>query len=256
LDTGGRNKTPHSSASPRSYSAGAIGRGVFLQGGVPVGRVGNPSRRKTEFRLAIIVGTGPRLKATPMTDVTRILSAIEQGDPTAAEQLLPLVYGELRRLAAEKMADEKPGQTLQATALVHEAYLRLADVEKVQHWNSRGHFFGAAAEAMRRILVDQARKRRSQRRGGGLQKRPIEDIEIAVPEPSVDLLALNEALERFGQSDRVAADLVKLRYYAGLTIPQAADALGISSTTADRYWAYARAWLHAELKKGDQSTDQ
>jgi len=189
-----------------------------------------------------------------MHEVTRILSAIEQGDPWAAEQLLPLVYDELRRLAAEKMAQEKPGQTLQATALVHEAYIRLVDTEKAQHWNSRGHFFTAAAEAMRRILVDQARKRRTQRRGGGLQKQPIEDIEIASLEPSADLLALHEALERFGQADRVSADLVKLRYFAGLTIPQAAEALGISSTTADRYWAYARAWLHTELKKGDQGT--
>ena len=189
-----------------------------------------------------------------MTDVTRILSAIEQGDPSAAEQLLPLVYDELRKLAAQKMAQEAPGQTLQATGLVHEAYVRLVDVEKAQHWNSRGHFFAAAAEATRRILVDQARKKRSQRGGGGLQKQPIEDIEIAAPEPSIGLLALNEAMERFGQIDRVAADLVKLRYYAGLTIPQAAEALGISSTTADRFWAYARAWLHTELKEGDQST--
>ncbi|MBP7937724.1 MAG: sigma-70 family RNA polymerase sigma factor [Phycisphaerae bacterium] len=191
-----------------------------------------------------------------MSDVTTILSSIEQGDPSAAEQLLPLVYDELRKLAARRLAQERPGQTLQATALVHEAYIRLVDVEKVRHWNSRGHFFVAAAEAMRRILVDQARKKRSQRRGGGLQKQPIGDIEIASPEPSTDLLALHEALGRFEQTDQVAADLVKLRYYAGLTIPQAAEALGISSTTADRYWAYARAWLHTELKKGDHRTVQ
>jgi len=189
-----------------------------------------------------------------MHEVTRILSAIEDGDPRAAEQLLPLIYDELRRLAAEKLAQEKPGQTLQPTALVHEAYIRLVDVEKAQHWDSRGHFFAAAAEAMRRILVDQARKKHSQRRGGGLQKQRIEDIEIACPEPSIEVLALHEALERFEQTDRVAAEVVKLRYYAGLTIPQAAEALGISSTTADRCWAYARAWLHTELKKGDPRT--
>ena len=189
-----------------------------------------------------------------MTDVTQILNAIEQGDPSAAEQLLPLVYDELRRLATQRMAQEKPGQTLQATALVHDVYIRLVDVEKAQHWNSRGHFFGAAAEAMRRILVDQARKKRSQRQGGGLERHPMENVEIAAPEPSLDLLAVNEALERFEQMDKVAADLVKLRYYAGLTIPQAAEAMGISSATADRYWAYARAWLHSELKKGGRGT--
>jgi RNA polymerase sigma factor (TIGR02999 family) len=189
-----------------------------------------------------------------MADVTQILSQIESGDPSAAEQLLPLVYEELRKLAAAKLANERPGQTLQATALVHEAYIRLVDVEKAEHWNSRGHFFGAAAEAMRRILVDQARKKRSQRQGGELQRHPVENVEIAAPEPSLDLLAVNEALERFEQMEKVAADLVKLRYYAGLTIPQAAEALGISSATADRYWAYARAWLHSELKKGGRGT--
>ncbi len=187
-----------------------------------------------------------------MTDVTRILCAVEQGDPTAAEQLLPLVYDELRRLAAEKMAHERPGQTLQATALVHEAYMRLVDVEKVQHWDSRGHFFAAAAEAMRRILVDQARRKGSQRQGGGLKRRALEHIELAAPEPSLDVVAISEALARFEQIDRLKADLVKLRYFAGLTIPQAAEALGVSSATADRYWAYARAWLHTELKKGDR----
>jgi RNA polymerase sigma factor (TIGR02999 family) len=186
-----------------------------------------------------------------MSDVTRILSAIEQGDAHAAEQLLPLVYDELRKLAAQKLAHETPGQTLQATALVHEAYLRLVDGELAQRWDSRGHFFAAAAEAMRRILIDQARTRQSQRRGGGRQRQPLEPLEIAAPESAPDLLALNEALERFEQVDRPKAGLVKLRYFAGLTIPQAAEALGISSTTADRWWAYARAWLHAELRKGD-----
>jgi RNA polymerase sigma factor (TIGR02999 family) len=184
-----------------------------------------------------------------MSEVTRILSAIEQGDPLAAEQLLPLVYDELRKLAAQKMGQESPGQTLQATALVHDVYLRLVDVEKVQQWNSRGHFFAAAAEAMRRILIDQARRKQSQRHGGGLLRHDLEDLPIAAPEPSLDLLAVNEALERFEQVDPLKARLVKLRYFAGLTIPQAADVLGISSTTADRYWSYARAWLHAELRK-------
>jgi RNA polymerase sigma factor (TIGR02999 family) len=186
-----------------------------------------------------------------MTDVTGILSAIEQGDPHAAEQLLPLVYDELRKLAAQKLTQEKPGQTLQATALVHEAYLRLVDCEKAEHWNSRGHFFAAAAEAMRRILVDQARRKLSLRRGGDLQRHPIEDQEIEAPEPAVDLLAVHEALERFQSVDAVAAQIVKLRYFAGLTIPQAAEALGVSTSTADRSWAYARAWLHTALKHNE-----
>jgi RNA polymerase sigma factor (TIGR02999 family) len=185
-----------------------------------------------------------------MNDVTRILSAIEQGDPQAAEQLLPLVYGELRQLAAHKLAHELTGQTLQPTALVHEAYLRLVDVEQAQSWHSRGHFFAAAAEAMRRILIDQARHKQSQRQGGDRKRQPLEHVDIAAPEPAVDVLALDEALERFAQVDQLKAELVKLRYFAGLTIPQAAEALGISATTADRYWAYARAWLHAELNKG------
>jgi RNA polymerase sigma factor (TIGR02999 family) len=192
-----------------------------------------------------------------MSEVTRILSAIEAGDPHAAEQLLPLVYDELRRLAAQKLAQEKRGQTLQATALVHEAYLRLVEGDKSPHWNSRGHFFAACAEAMRRILVDQARRKLSLRRGGGLQRHPIEDREIEAPEPAVDLLAVHEALERFEGVDATAAQIVKLRYFAGLTIPQAAETLGISTSTADRSWAYARAWLHTALKQdaGDRSPD-
>ncbi len=188
-----------------------------------------------------------------MSDLTRILSQIEEGDAGAAEQLLPLVYDELRKLAAQKMAQEKPGQTLQATALVHEAYIRLVDVEKAQHWDSRGHFFAAAAEAMRRILVDQARRKGSERQGGGLKRHPLEHVQIAAPEPSLDVVAIHEALARFEQIDKLKADLVKLRYFVGLTIPQAAEALGVSSASADRYWAYARAWLHAELKKGDRN---
>jgi RNA polymerase sigma factor (TIGR02999 family) len=183
-----------------------------------------------------------------MTDVTHILSAIEHGDPHAAAQLLPLVYDELRQLAAQKLAQEKAGQTLQATALVHEAYLRLVDTDKVQPWNSRGHFFAAAAEAMRRILVEQARRKNSRKHGGGRQRLPLEEVEIETPQPDVDLLAVNDALEKFERLYRTAAELVKLRYYAGLTLAQAADALGISSSTADRQWAYARAWLHVELQ--------
>src|SRR5207237_1732758 len=160
--------------------------------------------------------------ALAMNDVTRILSAIEQGDPHAAEQLLPMVYTELRKLAAQKLAQEKPGQTLQATALVHEAYLRLVDVGEAHEWNGRGHFFAAAAEAMRRILVDQARKKKSHKHGGGLGRVPLEEVEIVAPQPGVDLLAVNDALDKFERVDKPAADLVKLRYYAGLTIPQAA----------------------------------
>jgi RNA polymerase sigma factor (TIGR02999 family) len=191
-----------------------------------------------------------------MSNVTQILSAIEQGDASAAAQLLPLVYAELRKLAAQKLAQEKPGQTLDATALVHEAYLRLVDVEQAQHWNSRGHFFAACAEAMRRILVDQARRKLSLRRGGNLQRHPVEDQEIEAPEPSVDVLAVHEALERFEGVDATAAQIVKLRYFAGLTIPQAAEALDISTSTADRSWAYARAWLHTALKQGAEGAPE
>jgi RNA polymerase sigma factor (TIGR02999 family) len=186
-----------------------------------------------------------------LTDVTRILSAIEQGDPRAAEQLLPLVYEELRKLAVQKLAREKAGQTLQATALVHEAYLRLVGDDPDRAWDNRGHFFAAAAEAMRRILIDQARSKKSQRRGGARQRHELAQLAIAAPEPSLDILTLNEALERFEALDPAKAALVKLRYFTGLTIPQAAEAAGISTTTADRYWSYARAWLHAELKKGN-----
>jgi RNA polymerase sigma factor (TIGR02999 family) len=189
------------------------------------------------------------ISVPPMNEVTRVLSAIEQGDPHAADQLLPLVYDELRRLAAQKLAQEKPGQTLEATALVHEAYVRLVGTGEPQNWDGRGHFFAAAAEAMRRILIDQARRKQSLRQGGSRKRQLLEHVEIAAPEPSLDVLAINDALERFEKADPLKASLVKLRYFTGLTIPQAADALGISTTTADRYWAYARAWLHAELKK-------
>jgi RNA polymerase sigma factor (TIGR02999 family) len=184
-----------------------------------------------------------------MNEVTRILSAIDQGDPHAAEQLLPLVYDELRKLAAQKLAQEKPGQTLQATALVHEAYMRLVDVVKVQRWNSRGHFFAAAAEAMRRILVDNARSKRSQKRAGGRTRQKLDEARIVAPEPVEDILGLDDALDRLAARDREAAELVKLRFFAGLTAEQAADALGVSPRTADRIWGYARAFLLKELKR-------
>jgi RNA polymerase sigma factor (TIGR02999 family) len=182
-----------------------------------------------------------------MSEVTRILSAIEQGDPQAAAQLLPLVYDELRQLAAQKLAREKPGQTLEATALVHEAYLRLVDVEKVRHWNSRGHFFAAAAEAMRRILVDNARRKHAQKRGGRAKRVDLDAIELADRPASDKLLALEDALIRLTDKDPVKGELVKLRYFAGLTTQEAAAILGISTATADRYWAYARAWLQNEI---------
>lgn len=188
-----------------------------------------------------------RDKLASMSDVTRFLSSIEQGDPNAAARLLPLVYDELRKLAAQKLADEKPGQTLQATALVHEAYLRLTDVEQAQHWNSRGHFFGAAAEAMRRILVDQARHKRSTKRGGQLQRVELHEDSLAAPTRDVNILALDEALDRLANHDSRKAALVKLRFFAGLTIQQAAAALGIAESTADADWAYAKAWLRLEM---------
>jgi RNA polymerase sigma factor (TIGR02999 family) len=178
-----------------------------------------------------------------MSEVTRILTAIEHGDLHAASQLLPLVYDELRKLAAQKLVHENPGQTLQATALVHDAYIRLVDTEKVQHWNSRGHFFAAAAEAMRRILVENARRKRRLRRGGDRARIDFEEIEIAAPERSDDLIALDEALELLTGADPQAAELVKLRYFAGLTIEQAAESLGISPRTANFLWQYARTWL-------------
>ena len=182
-----------------------------------------------------------------MSEVTRILSAIDEGDPQAAEKLLPLVYEELRKLASQKLAQEKPGQTLQATALVHEAYLRLVDVENAQHWNSRGHFFAAAAEAMRRILIENARRKKADKRGGQRTRVSLDRVEAVAVAPPDELLALDEALERLGQHDPTAANLVKLRYYAGLSLEQAAQALGISSATAYRHWSFGRAWLHSQL---------
>ncbi len=185
-----------------------------------------------------------------MSDVTKILDAIEHGDEHAAGRLLPLVYDELRRLAAQKLNREAPGQTLSPTALVHEVYVRLVDNDTEPHWDSRGHFFGAAAEAMRRILVENARRKRSGKHGGNLVRRDLDENALSVPERAEDLLALDEALEKLAAKDKVKADLVKLRYFAGLTIDQAARALGISATTADRHWVYARAWLHQEIAGG------
>lgn len=183
-----------------------------------------------------------------MTDVTQILSEIEQGDPSAAEHLLPLVYDELRKLAAAKLAHEKPGQTLQATALVHEAYLKLVDVKRVQHWDSRAHFFGAAAEAMRRILVQRARYKARVKHGGDLQRCDLDQVEIVAPATPQEVLAVDDALDKLASVNREAADLVKLRYFAGMTIPESADALAISPRKANQIWTYARAWLLAELQ--------
>jgi RNA polymerase sigma factor (TIGR02999 family) len=181
-----------------------------------------------------------------MNDVTRILSAIEQGDPHAARELLPLVYEELRKLAAARLTLEKPGQTLQATALVHEAYLRLVGNDPDEHWDSRGHFFAAAAEAMRRIVVENVRRKKSAKRGGGYHRA---DIDVAELSGATDdkLVALDEALSKLAELDAPKAELVKLRYFAGLTTREAAEILGISTATADRYWAYARAWLQQQM---------
>jgi RNA polymerase sigma factor (TIGR02999 family) len=184
-----------------------------------------------------------------MSEVTRVLSAIERGDPHAAEQLLPLVYAELRRLAASKLAHEKPGHSLQPTALVHEAYLRLVDdKEDRRQFRDCGHFFAAAATAMRRILIDNARRKQAQKRGGGKHRQELEAV--AAPEPDNDLVALDEALDKLAVHDPVKARLVELRYFAGLTGEQAAAILRISPTTADRHWAYARAWLRAKVRGG------
>jgi RNA polymerase sigma factor (TIGR02999 family) len=190
-----------------------------------------------------------------MSDVTRILSKIESGDPQAAEELLPLVYDELRKLAAARLAQEKPGQTLQATALVHDAYIRLVDVEKAQQWNSRGHFFAAAAEAMRRILVENARRKKREKHGGQLQKVALENLQIGVDSPPDELLVLDETLEELGKSDPQVAELVKLHCFAGLSIEQAAEIIGISSRTAYRNWAFARARLFKSVERGARNTE-
>ena len=188
-----------------------------------------------------------------MSEVTRILSAIEQGESHAAEQLLPLVYDELRKLAARRLTHEKPGHTLQATALVHEAYLRLVDVEQAQHWNSRGHFFTAAAEAMRRILIERARRKHRHRHGGGRRRVSLGDLPALERSPD-DLLALDDALTKLAAEDAAAADLVKLRFYAGFSVEEAADALAISRAQGYRHWTFARAWLRCALDDGSDAS--
>jgi RNA polymerase sigma factor (TIGR02999 family) len=188
-----------------------------------------------------------------MSDVTRILAAIDHGDTTAAQKLLPLVYDELRRLAAQKLTQERPGQTLQATALVHEAFLRLVDGEPARHWDSRAHFFAAAAEAMRRLLIDQARRKRRPKYGGGRSRVTLDEALCVCEAPDDNLLALDEALQQLEGTDPTKAELVKLHYFAGLTLEEAGRALGISHRTAKRYWAYARAWLYAVISDGPAS---
>jgi RNA polymerase sigma factor (TIGR02999 family) len=188
-----------------------------------------------------------------MSDVTQILNQIEDGDPQAAEKLLPLVYDELRKLAATKMAQEKPGQTLQATALVHEAYVRLVDTEKAQQWDSRGHFFAAAAEAMRRILVEKARHKASPMHGGSRNRVELNDICSGTRVSPEDLLSIDEAIAKLAQVNPSKADLVRLRFYAGMSVPEAAKALGVSVASAERYWTYARSWLYCELT-GEEGT--
>jgi RNA polymerase sigma factor (TIGR02999 family) len=190
-----------------------------------------------------------------MSEVTRILSAIEHGDPHAAEQLLPLVYEELRKLAAQKLAQERPGQTLQATALVHDAYLRLVEVNEVQHWDSRGHFFAAAAEAMRRILIDNARRKRRPKHGGDRRRVDLDAAASVAEAPTDDLLALDEALTKLAAEEPIKAKLVKLRLFAGLSVPEAAQVLGLATRTAERYWTYARVWLYAELNDPGPASD-
>src|SRR3989441_1260471 len=219
-------------------------------------QIGSPDCRPTMELLAEdppAPYTPPHTLALPisptsiMSEVTRILSAIESGDPHAAEQLLPLVYDELRRLAAQKLAQEKPGQTLDATALVHEAYLRLVGQGDETPWNTRGHFFAAAAEAMRRILVENARRKQSLKRGGDWERQDLDESNRAAPQAAEDLLALDEALSKLAEADKTAAELVRLRYFAGLTMPQAAEMLGVSLRSAERLWTYARAWLHRAI---------
>jgi RNA polymerase sigma factor (TIGR02999 family) len=188
-----------------------------------------------------------------MNEITQVLERIQQGEPSAAAALLPLVYEELRRLAAQKMAQEKPDQTLQPTALVHEAYLRLVGVQPGQRWDGRGHFFAAAAEAMRRILVENARRKKAVKHGGGRRRLDLDAIGEATPQADDDLVAIDEALTRLAALDPVKADLVKLRYFAGLTIEACAEALGISCATAKRYWAYSRVWLFEQVSGGATS---
>lgn len=197
-------------------------------------------------RLPVIVEVGI---LRSMSEVTEILAALDEGDARAAERLLPLVYDELRRLAADKLRHEQPGQTLQPTALVHEAYLRLAGGEPSNGWGSRGHFFAAAAEAMRRILIDNARRKRRVKHGGGMDRVDLDEVAIAIDSPIDDLLALDEALALLDHEDHLKAELVKLRFFAGLTLEEAGQMLGVSPATADRHWAFARAWLYRQIHR-------
>jgi RNA polymerase sigma factor (TIGR02999 family) len=237
-----------------SHNLGGDGGGISSRSTAPAREFAflrSEPEKPVARRSVRICGVSVFNAPSPMSDVTQILSQIESGDPIAADRLLPLVYDELRKLAAAKLAHEKPGQTLQATALVHEAYLRLVDVHKTQHWNGRAHFFGAAAEAMRRILVDNARDKLRLKRGGHLQREelnPVDLIAVALPE---DMLAVEDALNALARVDPQAAELVKLRYYAGFTVAEAAELIGISRSTAYDHWAYARAWLRRELGRGD-----
>ncbi len=203
-----------------------------------------------------------RVCSRAVNDVTRILSAIQQGDASAAEQLLPLVYDELRKLAAQKLAHEVPGQTLQPTALVHEAYLRLVgprsgtgDPDGEPHWDGRRHFFAAAAEAMRRILINRARDRGRLKRGGGWRRLRLDHFALSVAEPPEELLLLNDALDQLAKEDAACAELVKLRFFAGMTLDEAARTMGVVRRTADRYWAFARSWLYAALRKGEETAE-
>jgi len=190
-----------------------------------------------------------------VSDVSQILAAVEAGNPNAAAELLPLVYDELRKLAAQRLAHEKSGQTLNATALVHEAYLRLVDVEKAQQWDGRRHFFAAAAEAMRRILINRVRDKGRVKRGGGWRRLHLDQIDLSVANPPDELLILNDALEKLAKEDPACAELVKLRFFAGLTLEEAAETLGVVRRTADRYWAFARSWLYDALRKEEESTE-
>jgi RNA polymerase sigma factor (TIGR02999 family) len=222
-----------------------------------------PRGAQSEATRAIGFSRGTAIMDTPPAEsrvpghpvVTRVLEAVARGEPRAAERLLPLLYDELRLLAEARLAREAPGQTLDATALVHEAYLRLVGPDPERSWDGRGHFFAAAAEAMRRILVERARRRKSLKRGGGRDRIVFDLAGLASPEPEPDLLALDDALDRLAERDPIKAELVKLLYFAGLTVPQAAEALGLSHAAAKRAWAYARAWLRLEVRGGGQAAD-
>jgi len=211
--------------------------------GSPFAAFWQPVAQADTIRLTLI----PIREGAIISDVTRILKAIDEGDTNAPGRLLPLIYNELRQLAAQRLTHEKPGQSLDATALVHEAYLRLVSGDEPQQWNSRGHFFAAAAEAMRRILVEQARRRQTRKRGGQSSREELDESVIAAPEPDVDVLALHDALDLFATVDPVAANLVKLRFFAGLNMSEAAEALGMSVRSAERAWVYARSWLHRKM---------